>query len=76
METPEMKAVRGRIDAAMEDGNLDAYIVAKTAELALHRLIETPEGGLRIGSVLAEISAELKQINDKLERLIEQEDKK
>lgn len=70
-EAPE--AVRMRIDAAMANCDLDAYLEAKKEELKLHRQGETPEDGLPVLHLFMEMLAELKQINAKLEKLTEED---
>ena len=62
-DAPEL--VRERIDAAMASRDLDAYLEAKKEELDMRRLAETPQ------HLLPEILSALKQINEKLERIME-----
>lgn len=70
-EAPE--AVRMKIDAAMANSDLDAYLEAKKEELKLHRQCETPEDGLPVLPLFMEMLAELKQINEKLEKLTKED---
>lgn len=62
-DSPEL--IRERIDAAMASRDLDAYLEAKKEELNMHRLAETPQ------RMLPEILSALKQINKKLEAIVE-----
>lgn len=66
--TPELAAIRERIDEAIKESNLDAYSTAKLQELALRRMMEAPEG-LHTFPMLLEILRALEQINKKLEEI-------